>query len=135
MVRLRFLHSTFFMKICANFINQMSVNSQYPSRKQTRNVCNFDITLLLCYTHCTFQYVFLCCGVERESSRCWCVVVAYECNEEKEERESWIRFCFLRYCTPCTSDTEWCWKYKSSDSFFFACTYCIDIVILYLVAQ
>ena len=90
MVRLRFLHSTFFMKICANFINQMSVNSQYPSRKQTRNVCNFDITLLLCYTHCTFQYVFLCCGVERESSRCWCVVVSYECNEEKGERVEYV---------------------------------------------
>ena len=50
--------------------------------------------------------------------------------------ESWIRFYFLR-CT--VHQTESCWKYKSSDSFFFAYTYCRYIVfsstITYLVVH
>ena len=99
-------------------------------------MCNFDITLSLYYTHCTLLQcmLFLCCGEELPVDVV--VVVAYVCNEEKEEQWEWIRFYILRRTV---HQTESCWKYKSSDSFFFAYTYCRYIVfsstITYLVVH
>ena len=49
------------MKICAKFINQMSVNSQYPSRKRTKRcatlILHFPciiLTVLCCSVCCSF---------------------------------------------------------------------------------
>ena len=117
----------------------MSVNSQYPSRKQTKRCATLILHFVILTVHTSFvvgsnsrsTMMMLCCCVCISRTREW-----RSRGSRGKGESSCIRSYFLR-CT--VHQTESCWKYKSSDSFFFAYTYCRYIVfsstITYLVVH
>lgn len=90
-------------------------------------------------------YTLLLLWVRTAGLRWWCCVVAYVIgvvvgNEEEGSKGKGRDCCTRSYFLRCTvHQTQSCWKYKSSDSFFFAYTYCRYIVfsstITYLVVH